>query len=70
MERFDITVKPLVDLYQQYQTSNTLPPADRIEQTLQLIDYRQIEVVGQRVAFQAAGDGHHPGRYRQRVHCR
>ena len=49
---FDITVKPLVDLYQQYQPSKTLPPAIEIEQILELINYRQIQVEGRQVAFQ------------------
>jgi len=52
---FDITSKPLVDLYQQHQIDNTLPPADRIEQTLQLVDYHQIDVEGRRVTFKQPG---------------
>lgn len=52
---FDITIKPLVDLYQQYQPTQTLPPAVEIEQVLELIDYRQIQVEGQQVAFKQPG---------------
>ncbi len=49
---FDITVKPLVDLYQRHQAENgELPPAAEIEAALALVDYRQIQVDGAQIAF-------------------
>lgn len=49
---FDITIKPLVDLYTQAQQSNgTLPSAEMIEATRQRVDYRQLQVDGTTVAF-------------------
>lgn len=52
---FDITVKPLVDLYQQYQAIDSLPPEMEIAATLKKVDYRQIEVSGTRIAFAQPG---------------
>ena len=52
---FDITVKPLVDLYEAHLATHTLPTAAQVEQTLSRVDYRQIRVDGQHVAFQQPG---------------
>ena len=47
---FDITVKPLLDLYQAFP--GTLPRSHQIEQALQLVDFRKIELSSQRIVFQ------------------
>jgi thiamine biosynthesis lipoprotein len=52
---FDVTVKPLVDLYQNHQAQKTTPPAADIQQTLERVDYRRVIVEGQRVAFARPG---------------
>ena len=52
---FDITVLPLVKLYQQHQAANQLPSDAEIQETLDLVDYRQISVEGQRVCFNRPG---------------
>lgn len=53
---FDVTVKPLVDLYQYYQvTANTLPPDAEIRRVLERVGYRQVAVDGQRVSFDQPG---------------
>jgi len=39
---FDITIKPLVDLYQGYAAEGTLPNADQIETTRQLVNYKNV----------------------------
>ena len=46
---FDITVKPLLDLY---QASDTLPAEEQIKGALSLVDYRKLEVDHQTVSFQ------------------
>lgn len=49
---FDITIKPLIDLYAQTQQLNgTLPPADKIAAAQQCVDYRQLQVDNATVAF-------------------
>jgi thiamine biosynthesis lipoprotein len=50
---FDITVKPLLDLYQAIP--GVLPTSRQIEQTLKLVDYRQLGVTSNRIAFQRLG---------------
>lgn len=45
---FDITVKPLLDLY---QTSHNLPNEKQIHQTLSLVDYRNLELHGDTLGF-------------------
>jgi len=52
---FDITVLPLVKLYQQHQAENHLPSDAEIQKALDLVDYRQISVEGQRVWFNRTG---------------
>lgn len=49
---FDITVKPLLDLY---QTSKTLPDEEQIQSTLSLVDYRKLNVDNQTINFQQPG---------------
>jgi thiamine biosynthesis lipoprotein len=50
---FDITVKPLLDLYQA--APSILPTDQQIEVTLGRVDYRKIAPSGQGVAFQQPG---------------
>jgi thiamine biosynthesis lipoprotein len=50
---FDITMKPLLDLYQA--KPGTLPAAGQIESALALVDHRQLEVEGDRVSFKQPG---------------
>ena len=49
---FDITVKPLLDLY---QASDTLPAEEQIKGALSLVDYRKLDVDHQTVSFQKPG---------------
>ena len=51
---FDITVKPLVDLYQHYQATNTLPSEAEVQGTLALVNYRQIQVLPFAASFDVA----------------
>ena len=46
---FDITVKPLLDLYQA--TPGFLPSTSQIDQALKLVDYHKMDLVGQRITF-------------------
>ncbi len=46
---FDVTVKPLLDLY---QTGNTLPNKEQVQSTLSLVDYRKLIVDSRSVSFQ------------------
>jgi thiamine biosynthesis lipoprotein len=49
---FDISVKPLVDLYQSRQDSDQgLPSSDLVQQTRQLVDYNAIQVSGDSIKF-------------------
>lgn len=49
---FDVTIKPLVDLYAQAQQSNgALPSTMQIEAARQRVDYCQLQVDGTTVAF-------------------
>ena len=50
---FDITVKPLLDLYQA--TPGFLPLTSQIDQALKLVDYRKMDLVGQRISFRQPG---------------
>ncbi len=54
---FDITVKPLLDLYQDYQKQDALPPQTTVAQTLQLVNYQTITVNGQTITFAKQGMG-------------
>jgi thiamine biosynthesis lipoprotein len=50
---FDITVKPLVDLYKQAQPD--LPDESAVKAALALVDYRQVEMGNTQVAFALPG---------------
>ncbi len=50
---FDVTVKPLEDLYQNSQPG--LPGADQIKSALKLVDYRQLAVSGKEIALDQPG---------------
>jgi FAD:protein FMN transferase len=50
---FDITVKPLLDLYQS--TPGSLPSSSQIDQVLNLVGNSNIDLAGERIAFQQAG---------------
>lgn len=53
---FDITIKPLVDLYAQVQSANgQLPTVDQIAEVIRRVDYRQLIVNGTSVAFAQPG---------------
>lgn len=52
---FDITIKPLVDLYQQHQTTDSLPAQAAIAAALQKVDYRAIQIDGNRIVFKRPG---------------
>ena len=54
---FDVTVKPLVDLYQRYHGMDLLPPSTAIEQALARVDYTGIHVDGNRVSLAQSGMG-------------
>jgi len=49
---FDITVKPLLDLY---QASDTLPGEEQILNVISLVDFRKLDVDNQAVSFQQKG---------------
>lgn len=49
---FDVTVKPLLDLY---QSSDGLPNEEQIQAVLSLVDYRKLDVDSRTVAFQQPG---------------
>jgi FAD:protein FMN transferase len=51
---FDVTVKPLVDLYQQ-QAAQTLPAADAVQSTLAQVGYQQLDVSPERIVFARPG---------------
>ena len=52
---FDVTVKPLVDLYQDYQTRNELPPETAVLATLPLINYQNLTISSKQIAFTQPG---------------
>lgn len=53
---FDITVKPLVDLYEHAaRATGTLPAQSAINDTLALVGYRGVEITAERIAFQQPG---------------
>lgn len=55
---FDMTIKPVVDLYQSAQASSgTLPSEDAVQAALALVDYRNVEITPDRIAFGSAGMG-------------
>ena len=52
---FDITVKPLLDLYQDYQKQDALPPATAVAAARQLVNYQNIHINGQTITFAQPG---------------
>ena len=55
---FDITVLPLLELYKrQKETDGGLPADTAVQETLELVDYRQLKVDGRRVHFEVPGMG-------------
>ena len=52
---FDVTVKPLVDLYQDYQTRNELPPETAVLATLPLINYQNLKISQSQISFSQPG---------------
>jgi thiamine biosynthesis lipoprotein len=53
---FDITVKPLVDVYfDAFTTTHQLPSKNEIERAQALIDYKQLSVKGDSVSFTCPG---------------
>ncbi|MFW5943170.1 MAG: FAD:protein FMN transferase [Chloroflexota bacterium] len=54
---FDVTVKPLLDLYQAGQEKGALPSRRQISLALPLVNYRQIQVDGSRLSFAHEGMG-------------
>jgi len=49
---FDITINPLLALY---QSNETLPRDEKIQQTLALVDYRKLDINERTVSFQKPG---------------
>lgn len=54
---FDVTIKPLVDLYLDYHRRGALPPAATVTEIQQLVDYREVRVTGKAIAFAKPGMG-------------
>ncbi len=53
---FDITIKPLIDLYQEYQLSEKgIPSKEDIQRTLKFVDYRNLIVNGDEIKFGCPG---------------
>lgn len=53
---FDITVKPVLDLYKRsFETRNSLPDAKELAEVLKLVDYRNVVVVDKRVELKPKG---------------
>lgn len=52
---FDVTVLPLLDLYQRAKASSSLPPKNELAQTLQLVDYQNIDIKSQEIALKKKG---------------
>ena len=52
---FDITVKPLVDLYQRYQMEGSLPPDAEVQKSLALVNYRDMNVSGNQASLAKPG---------------
>lgn len=52
---FDITVKPLLDLYQDYQKQDALPPETAVAAAQQLVNYQNIQISGQTITFAKQG---------------
>ena len=54
---FDISVKPLLDLYQDYQKRDQLPPETAVAQAASLVNYKHIQVNGNEITFAKTGMG-------------
>ena len=54
---FDITVKPLLDLYQAHHSRRELPSETAVAETLPLINYQNIQVNGRTITFATPGMG-------------
>jgi thiamine biosynthesis lipoprotein len=55
---FDITILPVLALYQQYQAqANALPPANSIEAACSKVDYRQLSETERGLVFSVPGMG-------------
>ena len=52
---FDMTIKPVVDLYQSAQ--GELPTEEAVQASLALVDYRNVEITPTRIALGSAGMG-------------
>lgn len=50
---FDVTVKPLLELYQSAESG--LPAPEKIEQALRLVNYKNIDLEGDQIAFRLPG---------------
>ncbi|KAA3656040.1 MAG: FAD:protein FMN transferase [Chloroflexi bacterium] len=48
---FDITIKPLVDLYQEHQKNDELPSETAVSTTKQLVNYKNIHINGKNITF-------------------
>jgi len=53
---FDITIKPLLDLFEEYQdTPRGLPPTDLIQSSLDRVDYRQLRLTENKIQLGKKG---------------
>ena len=52
---FDITIKPLVDLYQAHHSRSELPQETAVSTTKQLVNYKNIRVEGKTISFAKRG---------------
>lgn len=51
--KFDITIKPVLDLFDDYQQRGArLPPGDQLQQALNLVDYKKVIAVKDKIYFQ------------------
>lgn len=54
--KFDITINPLLEIYQQYQKEQQgLPPARLIEEALPRVDYRKVQMEDDLIRFASPG---------------
>jgi len=54
---FDVTVKPLVDLYQERRQTGALPDAASLTAVLERVDYRRVALENDSIAFALPGMG-------------
>jgi len=50
---FDVSIKPLLDLYQESQPK--LPGEDAVEEALKLVDFRKLQVTNEEISFSQVG---------------